>query len=66
MCEGPVSNEPSQLIKTCCSSSTSEPGSSNGDGTSVFADAGVSPQNSQITESARNPSFHSFNVSLKR
>ncbi|XGW32220.1 hypothetical protein V3C99_010420 [Haemonchus contortus] len=42
------------------SSSISEPGSSNGDGTSTFAEAAVSP-NSQFVEPSRNPSFQSFN-----
>ncbi|EYB99426.1 hypothetical protein Y032_0122g1047 [Ancylostoma ceylanicum] len=45
------------------SSSTSEPGSSNGDGTTSSAEATTttSPAATQITESARNPSFQSFN-----
>ncbi|WKY04941.1 hypothetical protein Q1695_005726 [Nippostrongylus brasiliensis] len=44
------------------SASTSEPGSSNGDGTSTFADAAMlSPNSHSLNESARNPSFQSFN-----
>ncbi|KAK6750204.1 hypothetical protein RB195_002291 [Necator americanus] len=42
------------------SSSTSEPGSSNGDGT-TSAEITTLPTTPQITESSRNPSFHSFN-----
>ncbi|VDK56366.1 unnamed protein product, partial [Cylicostephanus goldi] len=41
--------------------STSEPGSSNGDGTTSSAEVSTLPTTPQITESARNPSFQSFN-----
>ncbi|KJH47205.1 hypothetical protein DICVIV_06727 [Dictyocaulus viviparus] len=53
--------DPTVISGKRSSSSTSEIGSFNGGGNSIFMEAARSSVNSQITESARNPSFQSFN-----